>query len=206
MALARVMLVDDEPFVRSMLSTALTALSIEVAAACGTAREAMSAAEDVEVAILDLDLGPGPSGVDIAHALRERHRSIGLVMLTGFSDPRIHDPRGRRLPRGMRYLVKSELADPSLLRAVILDARREPLREGGAQVRADLTANQIDVLRLVALGQSNAQISQELGVGEKAIERTIGRILEVLEIDRSAGNARIQLARAYFILAGRSLP
>jgi len=209
MTLARVILVEDEPFVRSMLSAALAALSIEVIAACAGAKDALSSVEDAspDVAILDLDLGPGPTGVDVAHALRERHCDIGIIFLTSFSDPRFLDPRGRELPRGSRFLVKGQLEDPGMLRDLIVDARRHPLKDTRvAKSAAGLTPNQIEVLRLVSLGRSNAEIASEMGVGEKAVERTIGRILEVLDIARTSGNSRIQLARSYFELSGKALP
>lgn len=206
MALARILLVDDEPFVRSMLSAALAALSIDVTA-CASSKDALALQEPVEVAVLDLDLGPGPTGVDLAWALRERQRDLGLILLTGFSDPRIHDPNARALPRGMRLLTKGQVEDISTLRDAIVDARRDPLRSvTTVGDSGELTANQIEVLRLVAQGRSNAEIGEALGVGEKAIERTIGRILDTLKVDRAAGNSRIQLARNYFALAGRPLP
>jgi DNA-binding NarL/FixJ family response regulator len=209
MALARIVLVDDEPFVRSMLSAALAALSIEVAACCATAREALGALDesDIDVAVLDLDLGSGPTGVDVAHALRDRQRTIGIIFLTSFSDPRILDPQGRSLPRGARFLVKSSLGSPELLRDVIVDARHDPLKEIHQEFQGSgLTTNQIEVLRLISLGRSNAEIATVMGVGDKAVERTVGRIMEVLGIDRASGNSRIQLARRYLELSGKSVP
>lgn len=209
MPLARILLVEDEPFVRSMLSVALAALSIDVVANCANAREAVAAVQghDIEVAVLDLDLGPGPTGIDVAYALREIQRTIGIVFLTSFSDPRILEPQGRALPRGSRFLVKSALGSPDLLRDAIVEARNDPLKDTRHGLsNAGLTTNQIDVLRLLSLGRSNAEIAQEMGVGEKAVERTISRIIEVLQIDRSSGNARIQLARRYLEMSGKALP
>ena len=209
MALARIVLVDDEPFVRSMLSAALAALSIEVVVSCASARGALGALDesDIDVAVLDLDLGAGPTGVDVAHALRERQRTIGIIFLTSFSDPRILDPQGRSLPRGARFLVKSSLGSPELLRDVIVDARHDPLKEIHQEFQGSrLTTNQIEVLRLISLGRSNAEIAIEMGVGDKAVERTVGRIMEVLGIDRASGNSRIQLARRYLELSGKAVP
>jgi DNA-binding NarL/FixJ family response regulator len=208
MTLARIVLVDDEPFVRSMLSAALAALSIEVVATCATARETLGALDEsrVDVAVLDLDLGPGPTGVDVAHALRDRQRTIGIIFLTSFSDPRILDPQGRSLPRGARFLVKSSLGSPDILRDLIVEARHDPLKEIHREFQASgLTTNQIEVLRLISLGRSNAEIATEMGVGDKAVERTVGRIMEVLGIDRGSGNSRIQLARRYLELSGKAV-
>ena len=209
MALARVLLVEDEPFVRSMLATTLAALGIEVIAAVGSATDAMATSftAEFDVAVLDLDLGVGPSGIDVAYALRERQREIGLVFLTSFTDPRLKDSGERPLPRGSRFIVKSRLEDPAVLRDAIVDARRDPQRVAD---RGDglggLTTNQVDVLRLLAAGRSNAEIADELGVSEKAVERTVQRVLDALGIDRTTGNVRVLATRAYAELAGKSLP
>ena len=209
MALARVLLVEDEPFARTMLVTALRALGIDVLAACGSSSEALATARTlpVEVALLDLDLGPGPSGIDVAHALREREPGIGLVFLTSFTDPRIKDPRERALPPGSRYIVKSRLEDGEALRAVILDARRDPRRSMTApSTHHGLTEQQVEVLRLIAAGRSNAEIAAERGVTEKAVERLVQRTLDALAVERTSGNVRVLAARAYAELSGKPLP
>lgn len=209
MALARVLLVEDESFARAMLATTLAALGIDVTASVGSATDAMvmSFTAEFDVAVLDLDLGIGPSGIDVAYALRERQRDIGLVFLTSFTDPRLKDSGERPLPRGARFIVKSRLEDPAVLRDAIVDARRDPLRVAD---RGDglggLTANQVDVLRMLAAGRSNSEIADELGVSEKAVERTVQRVLDALAIDRAAGNVRVLATRAYAKLAGKSLP
>lgn len=209
MALARVLLVEDEPFARTMLTTTLQALGIEVAAACGSSSDALEAARSltIEVALLDLDLGPGPSGIDVAYALRERDAHVGLVFLTSFTDPRIKDPRERPLPAGSRYVVKSRLEDGEVLRTVILDARRDPLRAMPVPAgRHGLTEQQVEVLRLIAAGRSNADIAAERGVTEKAVERLVQRTLDALAVDRASGNVRVLAARAYAQLSGKPMP
>lgn len=209
MALARVLVVEDEPFARTMLATTLRALGIDVVAACGTATEALaqSSGHPVEVAVLDLDLGPGPSGIDVAHALRARDARIGLVFLTSFTDPRIKDPNERALPSGSRFVVKSRLEDGEALRTIVLDARRDPLRAVAVPPgRHGLTEQQVEVLRLIAAGRSNAEIATERGVTEKAVERLIQRTLDALAVNRSGGNVRVLAARAYAELSGKPMP
>ena len=209
MGLARVLLVEDEPFARTMVAATLAALGLEVVAAVGSSREAIDVSLEIEfdVAVLDLDLGAGPSGIDVAYALRERNSQLGLVFLTSFTDPRLKDSGERPLPRGARFIVKARLEDPKVLRDAVLDVRRSPLRPSD---RGDglgtLTANQVDVLHLVAAGRSNAEIADEFGVSEKAVERTIQRVLDALGIERGTGNVRVRAARAYVELAGKVLP
>lgn len=209
MALAEVIVVEDEQFTRTMLNVSLQALGFGVVGLCSTAKEALVLTEStfVDVALLDLDLGPGPSGVDIAHALRAADPNIGIVLLTTFTDPRLRDPQERTLPRGSRYLVKTQLDDPEILRSTIIDTKRNPLKDVVFETsRSPLTPLQRDVLRCVASGMANAEIANIQGVTEKAVERTVQRITEALGIHEQAGNKRVLLARAYTDLTGKSLP
>ena len=203
-----VLIVEDEQFTRTMLGTAVVALGMRVQGLCTNAEEAMSASENSpEVALLDLDLGPGPSGIDIAYALRARLPNIGLVFLTSFSDPRIKDPSERPLPRGSRYLVKSSINSPEVLREAVMGASRTPLQSPPLRTAlGGLTHKQIDVLKLIASGMSNAEIAAQQQVTEKAIERMVQRICDALLIDRTAGNLRVAMARAYAELAGKAIP
>lgn len=202
-----VLIVEDEQFTRTMLGTAVVALGMQVQALCTNAEEAMAASEHApEVAILDLDLGPGPSGIDIAYALRARLPSIGLVFLTTFTDPRIKDPNERPLPRGSRYLIKSHINSPEVLREAVMSAARTPMQSPPMRTAlGGLTPKQIDVLKCVAAGMSNAEIATQQQVTEKAIERMVQRICDALFIDRSAGNLRVAMARAYAELAGKAI-
>lgn len=207
--MANVMIVEDEQFTRTMLTVTLQALGCHVVGSCNSAKEALTLAQGggVDVALLDVDLGPGPSGVDIAHALRASSATLGIIMLTTFTDPRLRDPNERPLPQGARYIVKTTLDDPEMLRSTIVDTARYPLKPVSVKPRtSDLTSLQLEVLRLVARGDTNAEIAQIQGVTEKAVERTIQRICEALGLRAHTGNRRVHMARAYSDLTGKALP
>lgn len=206
---AEVLVVEDEQFTRTMLNVTLQAMGFGVAGLCSCAEDALATVKSVpvDVALLDLDLGPGPSGIDVAHALRREHPTIGVVLLTTFTDPRLHDPHQSQLPMGTRYLVKTKLEDPEILRSVLIETRRNPLKAVAVGVKdVSLTALQMEVLRQVAMGMSNTEIANSQGVTDKAIERTVQRILEALGITEQAGNKRVLLARAFSDLTGKSIP
>jgi DNA-binding NarL/FixJ family response regulator len=105
----RILIVEDDPFVQMTLAQALESANFEIVARVATPTDAISAAKSgsVDVAILDLDLGPGASGIDVAHALRQNNARIGLILLTSYTDPRISDPNARALPKGTIFLTKS---------------------------------------------------------------------------------------------------
>ena len=73
-----------------------------------------------DAVLVDLDLGAGPTGMDLAIALRRNFPSIGIVILTTFEDPRLLHPKIPNPPIGTEYLVKREVGDVNLLYNAIL--------------------------------------------------------------------------------------
>lgn len=211
MELARVLLIDDDQFVRTTLSAALSAYGITIVEANHKAGDALTSLEkhDPEVAIVDLDLGPGPSGIDICSALRSAKPTLGLILLTSYLDPRIHDPSNSQLPKGCRFVSKSELVNMKILVEEVLIARNKPLaatppRKGS---KSKLTDIQLEVLISVAEGLSTLEIAARRGVSPKAIEAIIAKTYKTLGISKSKSiNQRVQLARSYFAMTGKKPP
>ncbi len=85
----RLLLVDDDPFTRLTLSATLTSLKFSNIAQAASVAEAISIAEAAkpQVAIVDLDLGEGPTGIDLAHRLREISPRNGSVVLSTYTEP-----------------------------------------------------------------------------------------------------------------------
>jgi DNA-binding NarL/FixJ family response regulator len=211
MGLASVLLVDDDMFTRTTLSAALSARGINVVASTDSAAGALENLIflNPDVAIVDLDLGPGPSGIDICHALRAQKPNLGLILLTSYTDPRIHDPSNSQLPKGCRFISKSELSDFKVLIEEIVIARNKPFASAKLRKVNDhkLTDVQLEVLIAVAQGLSSAEIATNRGVSVKAIEGIIAKTHVALGINKSKSiNLRVQLARAYFQLTGKMPP
>jgi len=211
MALASVLLVEDDVFTRSTLSAALVGANFEVKAQVGKASDAIDAVKrfSIDVAIIDLDLGAGATGIDIAIALREQNPVIGIIILTSYTDPRVMNPHSRVLPRGSKFLTKSNLTDFAPLVRTILELKALPLsgRTEKRTEKVDFTANQLIVLQSVAEGLTTKEIASRTGVSEKAVEGTISRLHSMLNLPKdSSSNPRVQLARAYFALSGKKPP
>jgi DNA-binding NarL/FixJ family response regulator len=211
MGLASVLLVDDDLFTRTTLSAALSARGINVLASTDSAAGALEnlLSLDPDVAIVDLDLGPGPSGIDICRALRSQKPNLGLILLTSYTDPRIHDPSNSQLPKGCRFVSKSELSDFKFLIEEIIIARNKPFAPAKLRKVNDhkLTDVQLEVLIGVAQGLSSAEIATNRGVSVKAIEGIIAKTHVALGINKSKSiNLRVQLVRAYFELTGKMPP
>lgn len=199
----RVLLVEDDDFTRSTLTAALERHGVTVTHAVSSARDALTLVELPEVALLDLDLGPGPSGIDLAVALRERAPMIGLVLLTSYDDPRLIASDLPPAPRGTLHLRKREVGDVREVIAAIGSAAQRPIALARAE-HADLSDTQIAVLRAVAEGLSTAEIARRRGVSPKAVEKTITQLCAHFGIERlSTHNQRVRLAAEYHALTGQ---
>jgi len=204
----RVLVVDNDPFTLTSLVNSLENNRIVVAGRAGTAREALAIADavNVDVALLDLDLGIGPNGIDLAHALRAKAPEIGLVLLSTYRDPRLMVPDVLTPPPGMAYLSKREIDDFGQVTRQILSVVASPLRQRTTHVSklASLTASQLRILQLVAEGASSQRIADERGVSRKSVEQAISRLSEVLGVAKDgSANQRVRLTRAYLELAGK---
>ena len=211
MALASVLLVEDDVFARSTLYAALVGANIEVRGQVAKASEAIRAVTkfSIDVAIIDLDLGPGANGIDIAIALRDINPRVGIIILTSYSDPRVANPKSLSLPKGSKFVTKSSLTDFSSLITMILELKNQPLtnKNGSKIERVEFSENQLSVLQGVAEGLTTKEIANRAGVSEKAIEGTITRLHSMLDLPKKSSlNPRVQLARAYFQLSGKKPP
>lgn len=208
MSLASVIIVEDNKYLRSLTIAALESAEIEVVLATDKVRDAISAVEsqNVEVAILDLYLGPGPTGLDLAKVLRQMRPQIGLVFLTSFSDPRLllEHPK---LPKGSLYLTKSRVANLAEIVTAILRAKYAPNALSNTETQFEvLTDSQILVWRMISQGLTNSEIARQLGVSEKAIEKNITKIISDLEIAPGMkNNPRVKLASEFTNRAGQQI-
>ena len=202
----RLILVENDPFTRATLGDALALHGFDVRARAATAAEALDAqrANDPQVALLDLDLGIGASGVDVAVALRARNPNIGIIFLTTYKDPRLLDTKLPHLPEGAIYLNKLEMGSTTNLVTQISLAVLKPLskkalpwvRNGALR---GMSETQIEIMKDVADGKSTSEIARLRGVSEQAIDKSINRISRHLGIPKSTdSNLRVQIVRAYF--------
>lgn len=198
-----ILIVEDDGLMRSALAGALERHGLAVQTALSSARDALALPDLPDVCLLDLDLGPGPTGIDLALALRDRSPSIGIVLLTSYDDPRLLRLDLPPAPRGTRYLRKREVDDIAMVVRVISATAAHPL-DVTVTDRAPLSATQIDVLRGIAGGLSNAEIAQQRGVTEKAVEKTISRLCGHFGIEReTARNQRVRLTSEFYSMTGQ---
>jgi len=200
----RLILVEDDAFTRATLGDALAHQGFDVKARVATAAEALAAQKecDPQVAVLDLDLGIGPTGIDVAIALRSRNPKIGIVFLTTYKDPRLIESNLPSLPEGAIYLNKLEMNSTSTIAMQISLAMLKPLAKRSlpwlrSGPLAAMSAIQIEIMK---------EIARSRGVSEQAIDKSISRISKHLGIPKTADtNQRVQIVRAYFENKGQGI-
>lgn len=202
----KVLLVEDNDFTRSTVAASLRAEECQVVAAASTAKEAVTAASenDIDCAVIDLHLGPGPTGIDVAHSLRKADPDVGIVLLTSYSDPRLLSGGNRPLPAGSVYAVKNDVRSTGQLREKVDMAIGELERPIGQSVGyVPLTDTQMEMLRMVADGLTNVEIAKRRSVTERAVETALARITRKLEIEPGPGeSSRALLIQTYHQLIG----
>lgn len=201
----RCLVVEDDDFTRVTLEAALRSEGFDVAGAVSVASEALmiTGTQPVDVALVDLDLGPGPTGIDLAFGLRRVRPQIGIVVLTSFSDPRLLTSSVRQPPAGSTYVVKQSLTNLGILSEAIRGTADGGTAAAVAHIGVALTDAQIETLRLLAYGLSNEEIARARFVTLKGVEQSVRRISESLGLDRKSGsNLRVALAREYFKMTG----
>jgi DNA-binding NarL/FixJ family response regulator len=204
-AAIRVMLVDDHALVRSAVRAALTAPGVEVVAETMTAEAALEAATRLrpDVILLDIDL-PGMDGLHLVRELTARLPETRTVMLTvstadrdvleamrrGAAGYLTKDVSPEALLRAVRGVMNGELTMPRKMAARlmhrILQASRHAPTPGDDPALADLTARELEVLRLLAAGQTDRGIAEALTISPRTVESHVGAILTKLGVRNRA--------------------
>jgi DNA-binding NarL/FixJ family response regulator len=207
--LGKILIVDDDKFIRTSLDNTLANSGFDISGSVSTAKDALAinALDPADVALLDLDLGIGPTGFDIAQALRRTSPQIGIVFLTSYQDPRFASIHGVSAPKGSRYLVKSEIENIAQIISTILQTKHRPFNENVNHINKfdKLTDLQIEVWREVSEGLSSSEIAARRDISEKAVEAILARIYNFLGIKKEkTNNPRILLANAFKKYSGKA--
>lgn len=206
----KVMIVDDDALLLGLIGAKLENDGFEVAKATNSA-EARKLTDDFDpdIAILDIELGDGPTGIDLAHVLRRVNPEIVLVFLTNIPEPRIVGLDNKAIPKNAAYLVKDRLADPGVLIQAIEAAVRDRVNKGFRDDKtvehkfSEASRSQLAVLQMIALGMSNQQIAKERGTTIRAVENLVKRAFESAGVDvENDANPRVTAAREYIKVAG----
>ena len=206
------LVVEDDDFTRLMLVGSLKAEDIDVIIESASPSVALeqSLKYKPSVAILDLHLGSGPTGIDLAIELRKLNPRIGIVLLTSYEDPRLLDSNMPEIPFGSVYLNKKSVSNIEVLLSSIQAAVRLKgdgvVGKGKANLASGvskLTDTQLETLRLMSQGLSNAEIAKRKFVTEKSVEQSIARLAKTMGLEQDVTrNQRVHMAKVYFRALG----
>lgn len=200
-----VVVAEDDAFLRSLLAESLdkAGFLVSTAATIADAKRAVKAM-DPDAIVLDIDFGPGPNGFDLAESLRKSHTGLAIVFLTSQPDPRFSSRDETSIPKNEAYLNKHLLADTSTLvdalEAVLTGGQVGEFRHHELVERPlqNLSNSQIQVLKLLAEGQTNQQIANTRKRSLSATESLVTRTLEALGLQGETDqNIRVAAAIKY---------
>lgn len=206
-----IVLADDHAVVRSGLRLLLDQEEgLQVVAEAGTTHDALRMAKAHRPAVLVLDLnmpaggGELTSSLDILPALATDAAGSRVVILTMQEDPQF---ARKALAAGAAAYVLKESADTELVEAVRRAAAGEVYLNPrlGAQLAAapaepagppdDLTVREVEILRLIALGHTNAEIGRQLYLSVRTVESHRAHIQQKLRLSSRAELVRYALDR-----------
>jgi DNA-binding NarL/FixJ family response regulator len=196
----RVLIVDDEPMIRLLLEQHLSSAGFDTQTAADALEAKRAVAKfDPDVLIVDLDLGDGPSGIELITMISKLNPALGFVLLTNYSPTALELTSAKHLV----YLNKRDVED---VRRVV-DAIDEVLGSSAsglqapaerAQPLADLTKNQLELLGMIAQGLTNDEIARRRGVTTRSVEQGVYRVYKALGLSRDGSvSMRTSAARIY---------
>ena len=193
-----VLIVDDHAVVRSgLLAFLASEPDLEVVGAAAGGAEALTQLRHLDaqgrlpdVVLMDLRMEP-MDGIDLTRRIRADHSHVEVVALTSFGEPArvqaaleagasgylLKDADADEVTAAIRAAHRGELQlDPAVARRLMASLRPD----AGRSSLKDLTARELDVLRLLAGGRANKEIAAELSLSERTTRTHVSSILAKL--------------------------
>jgi DNA-binding NarL/FixJ family response regulator len=207
----RILLVDDHPLVRNGLRALLSSITeMTVIGEATNGEEAITQASELQPDIILMDLHmPGLNGIEATRRILQASPRIGILVLTMLEDDASVFAAMRAGARG--YLLKG--ADQTdVLRAIRAVAHGEAIFSPSIAQRMmqyfanmrpilpqaafpDLTEREREILGLIALGKSNAEIAGDLVLSPKTVSNHVSNIFSKLQVvDRAQAVLRARQA------------
>jgi DNA-binding NarL/FixJ family response regulator len=196
----RVLLVDDDELMRAGLATVLSSSpAIEVVGQASTGRLALERARAVHPDLVLMDVRmPDLDGIAATRRLLAAAPEVKVIILTTFEQDEyifgaidagasgflLKRTRPEELLSAIHSVAAGDsLLSPSVTRVVLEHLARQPTptSESTGQL-AELTPRELQVLKLIACGQSNREIAATLVIEESTVKTHVKRILLKLDL------------------------
>ena len=197
----RILSVDDHPLFRNGIAALLaTQADMTLVAEASNGREAIQQfrAHRPDVTLMDLQM-PEKNGVDALMAIRGEFPEARVIMLTTYSgDVQVM----RSMQVGARAYLLKNLLDKELLGTIrAVHAGKKALAAEASYELAEhatdeaVTPAEIEVLRLIAAGNTNKQIAAQLSITEETVKGRVKNILAKLGANDRTHAAMIGVRR-----------
>lgn len=197
----RIMVVDDHFAIRMGLTGSINLepdMAVEAEASNGSQAIEGFRKHQPDIVLMDLKL-PGASGIEATAAICKEFPKAAIIMLS------THDGEEdiyRSLQAGARAYILKDAAREELVAAIrkVHVGERVISPAVGARLaermtRAELTAREIEVLKLMAKGRSNKEIGSALGIAEVTVKLHVGHLLTKLNANDRTQAATTALQR-----------
>jgi len=206
-----IVLVDDHRLVRDGIRGIIErGAEFRVVGEAGSGAEAVALCKKTQPHIAVMDIGlPGMNGIEATRELQRQCPAVKVIILTMYDDESSIVGAIRGGARG--YVLKrasaAELVDAlrtvagggTYLGSGVSDRLLTRVRSGDLEVRKgspldSLSERELQVMRMVAEGKSNKDISGLLGLGEQTIRSYRKTMMKKLHVSNAAGVTRLALA------------
>ena len=195
----RILIADDQELVRTGFRVVLDAEpDLEVVGEAADGFAALDAAETLrpDVVLMDIRM-PNLDGIEATRRIAAGDGSPRVLILTTFdlddyvyealragaSGFLLKDARAEELRQAIRMVAAGDaLLSPAITRRLIESYMRRPPATAHPAPLNELTPRELEVLRLVARGLSNADIARELVVGDATVKTHVARIFSKLDL------------------------
>ena len=211
----RVLVINDDAFELATLSAALRLHTINVVGEANNLAVAENLFRSLQPEVLIIDIQfDGQEAISLVKKLRKLNPALGIVITTACPDIRLLCITVKDLPIGSVLILKKSISNLEIIATSIrkamevaeskspaawVDSHGSPHENPFSSVLSSMTDTQIETLRLVATGLSNAEIGRVRFVSEKSVEQIVARIAGHFAItpDRTR-NLRVLIAGHYY--------
>lgn len=150
-------------------------------------------------------------GIEAAHAIQTEHPGVGVAVLSQHTDESYAFALLRNGTAGLAYLLKDRLGDlEDLIRALrevarggsvidpqVVDALVARRTRAASSPLANLTSRELDVLREMAQGKTNAGVEQALNLSASTVEKHVNAIFGKLALTDGPVHRRVAAVLAF---------
>ena len=201
----RILIVDDHPVVRVGLASMLgTQEGMSVIGCASSGDEALATLRDqvADIVLLDLRM-PGMTGIELLQALQKMPSAPRVIVLTSYeTDEDVY----RAVSAGAQgYLLKDtpQAAMVEAITTVHAGKRYVPSHIAAhlaeRVMRSDLTAREVEILRMLAKGLTNKDIGRVLTISENTVRNHVVSIIEKLDVSDRTEAATTAMQRGIIL-------